>query len=183
MTDEQRTERDERLTQEEKLEKVRVAKLSDDDVLKASGHGSFGPGIIGRVLFDRAQKILKNRGGGGMGPAITDEEYGEKEGKALEQRRAQIRADREAARAKLAERKAATEGEPAQYDPTDLTDPNNPWTYVSLSGAKQLAQTAGVSYTARVKRADLIAELQGKQVVPPPVPTPEDLEGDDEAED
>lgn len=161
----------------ETRERARVAKLSDAEVLKAAGGGAFGPGIIGRPLFDRAQAILKRSGNGVFGPAITDDEYGEVEAKALNQRRAQIRADREAARAKLAEQ--VVQREPASYDPADLTQADNPWTYVTLSGAKQLAMTAGVSYVARVKRVDLIAELQAQGVTPPPVPSPDDLAGDE----
>lgn len=46
-----------------------VADMTDDEVLTAAG--PFGPGIIGKELFDRAESIRKNNPTGALGPAIT----------------------------------------------------------------------------------------------------------------
>lgn len=51
-----------------------LEKLSDGEVLELAG--SFGPGIIGQELYERAQAIQKSNPGGIFGPAILDPNYG-----------------------------------------------------------------------------------------------------------
>jgi hypothetical protein len=150
----------------EQKEIDRVAGLTDEQVLKETNHGKYGPGIVGKPLAARAATLLTGTAGGRFGPAIVDPEYARKQ-----------------AAAKLAA--PATEGdddtedgedddiEPeGDVDPTNLKDPRNPWSYVTLSGAKVLAQQAQVSHKPNLKRKELIAILQEAQVVPPPVPEP-----------
>lgn len=156
-----------------------VAALSDAEVLQLSGNGKYGPGLIGKALADRSSKIIKATGGGAFGPAITDPNYADKQ-RALRERRA---GDQDAAAEQAlldgtlpeADRRTLFEG---PVDLANLHDPRNPWTYVTLSGAKVLAQTANISHVPRIKRADLIAELQAANVTPPPVPSDDDADGD-----
>jgi hypothetical protein len=54
----------------------------------------------------------------------------------------------------------------------------DPWSFVSLSGAKVLAQHAQISYRPGVKRKALIEKLQEAGVQPPAPPA--DPDADDE---
>lgn len=146
-------------------EVARVAKLTDAQVLVQSDNGRMGPGIIGKPLYDRAQEILKRTGGGVLGPAISDPDYAKKQ--------AAARKATSPKAPKLAVSAPSATVPDGDVDPANLSDPRNPWTYVTLSGAKMLAQQSEVSYVPKIKRADLIAELQKKGVTPPPVPEPE----------
>ena len=159
-------------------EEKRVAKLSDDEVLRLSGNGKFGPGIIGKALHARASKIIKDTGGGRFGPAITDPDYAAKQAAAKGKRVAPIvPQDDSGEDGEDDELEEEVVGGPV--DPTDIKDPRNPWTYVTLSGAKVLAQKHGVSYVPRIKRTELIGDLQAAGVVPPAIP--DDLDEDDDA--
>lgn len=173
MTDEFETPQ-EKAARDAEHEAARVAKLTDHQVLQQSGHGTYGPGIIGKALADRAAKIMKATGGGVLGPAILDSDYAKK----LAGRRApdpDAALEHAAALGTLPDADRRADG---PIDPADLQDPRNPWTYVTLSGAKVLAQQAGVSHIPRIKRAELIAELQRANVEPPAVPGADDQDGE-----
>ena len=51
--------------------------LSDGEVLELAG--GFGPGIIGKELYDRAQQIQSTNPGGLYGPAVLDPDYAAKQ--------------------------------------------------------------------------------------------------------
>jgi hypothetical protein len=126
----------------------RYRSLSDAQVLQLAG--GFGPAIIGEYLFTRAKDIRERTNNGQLGPAITDPNYAAKQS-AL--RPARQIADETG--------DGGEEVEPVTGDP---------WQFVTLSGAKMLAQERGVSYAPRVKRDDLVEALKGAGVQPPAPP-------------
>lgn len=163
---------------------------SDTQILELAG--TMGPGIIGQELFDRANEIRKRTSDGLLGPALTDPDYHEKQEAG---KRAKAKADRRAAdqaaameqallegRLPEVDRRAAGEGEESESELDDVdgdrepheeppaNDPVDPWSFVTLSGAKMLAQTKGVSYNVKIKRAALIELLQAAGVAPPAPP-------------
>lgn len=162
---------------------ARVAALSDQQVLNATSYGKFGPAIVGDHLHKRSQQIMKGTFGGKFGPAITDPDYEQKRSQAL----MRTRDDRINAERRLAT--LARVGEQSQtgldtveighepnadpdlndYDADDLDDARNPWSTVTLSGAKVLAQQNGVSYPPRIKRTELIGNLRKAGVTPPAI--------------
>jgi hypothetical protein len=213
--------------QQDAAEQRRVAALSDADVLKLTGHGKFGPALVGPHVHARSAAILKGTAGGRFGPAITDPDYAPKqaavkaeaaaadqaltdaelldkyEQEALDAGYGAEAAEDIAARRVTALRSgrpvwaladpgksppstapADTTGTPGTPpDPLDLEHPENPWTYVTLGGAKKLAQEHQVSYKPSIKRKDLIAALIEAAVPAPPLPTPEGKEDEDDDEE
>jgi hypothetical protein len=169
-----------------------IDELTDAEVLERTGHGRFGPGIVGPELYERSKRIMTATGGGLFGPALTDPDFAKKQQAA---RVATQRGDDGPESSDefdddddvdvdvdVDEDQTESTGGGAftgNVDPADLSDPRNPWTYVTLSGAKMLAQQKGVSYAPRVKRAELIAALQAANIEPPPVPENPSA-GDDE---
>jgi hypothetical protein len=125
--------------------------LSDAEILELAG--PYGPALIGQELYDKAQEIRAQTGDGKFGPAIMDPDYDKKQ-KALKKSA------------------AATAGASTADDspPPDLSDP---WSTVTLSGAKQLAMDAGVSYVPGTKKAALIEALKTAGVTPPAAPPKE----------
>lgn len=162
---------------EDAAEFARVSKMTDAEVLLATGNGRFGAAIVGTHLAERSHRLVTVSGNGRFGPAIVDPDYAKKEAA----KRAALKAEGSSGssldndEADTADRNIAEDND---IDPTDLNDPRNPWTYVTLSGAKVLAMKHQVSHTARVKKAELIGQLQAAKVIPPPVPTDRD-EGND----
>jgi hypothetical protein len=137
-----------------------VARLSESEVLaRAAG---FGPAIIGEALHRRAKEIRERSDNGRLGPAITDPDYAAKQ-----------EAKRTAGAVEVDSDDADGEKEEGSGDLKD------PWQWTTLSGAKQLAQTKGVSYAPRIKRVDLI-ELLKAAGVEPPAPPDDDDDDDDE---
>lgn len=184
-------------TDAERAELATLQRLPDTEILERSR--GLGPGILGRPLAYLAARIRDQNPDGVLGPALLDPDFDKKQlakrglrrdadgyivdleaADAKDFRGKTVVLDDEAARqAKIAELNAA--GKP--IDPADLEDPRNPWHYVTLSGAKQLAMKSEVSYKPSVKRKDLIDELQKKGVTPPPVPdalAEDDDDGDDQ---
>lgn len=163
---------EEEIAAADRAEFERAAKMTDEQVLKATGHGRFGPAIVGKYVAERSSQLIKNTGGGVFGPAIVDPEFARKQAA----KRAAAEAEGSDAATDTGETDTGdgTEEITGDIDSANLDDPRNPWHYITLSGAKMLAQTARVSHTPRVKKADLIAMLQAAKVVPPPVPTDAD---------
>lgn len=165
--------------------------LSDAEVLELSGNGTYGPGIIGQELFERATKIKAATNDGAFGPAITDPDFAAKQSaKRKAERRArdqQAAAEEALLKGTLPDHDRRDDGEgdeggeagklPGDEPPKD--PPADPWHYTTLSGAKVLAQAAGVSYNPGIKKQALIAKLQEAGVVPPPPPADPDA-GDEE---
>lgn len=118
--------------------------LSDTEILELAG--PYGPGIIGKELFDRAAAI-RNRGDDGkLGPAITDPNFA----------------------AKQAAKRAASTPPPDPADAPATTAPVGTWAGITLSGAKKLAQENGVSYKPGVKLEALLKLLTTAGIAPPP---------------
>lgn len=158
-------------TPEENAEYAAVAKLSDAEVLKRTGHGQFGPAIIGKALHERSASLLKGTDGGKFGPAITDPDYAKKQ--------AALRHAEKVTAAATAEDGDDADDETANketgdIDPRNLKDNRNPWSYVTLSGAKVLAQKNNVSYKPGIKRPVLIDLLIDAKVVPPAIEADEE---------
>jgi hypothetical protein len=181
-------------TPAEQKELQQLTRLPDVEILNRAG--TFGPAVIGRPLAYLAAKVRITNPDGTFGPAILDPDYDAKSLAARGLRRT------EGGRIEPMDKPPSESGAaPIQtsdptvrtadalndagvpIDPSDLTDPRNPWTYVTLSGAKQLAMKHEVSHKTRVTRVELIAQLQAAQVAPPPAPSKEDLENDDETAD
>lgn len=170
-----RKRKDER---EEAAERKRVAAMSDAEVLEQAG--GFGPAIIGKILYERAASVRLTTNDGEFGPALTDPDYGKKE--------AAKRAERRAGNQAAAEERALLEGKLPDHDRRDegegdeegTTDTRDPWSATTLSGAKMLAQHAGVSHKPGIKKQALIAQLKAAGVVPPPLPAETDDADDDE---
>lgn len=125
--------------------------LSDNEILELAG--PYGPALIGQELFDKAQEIRARTNDGKFGPAIMDPHYAEKQ----------------------AALKASAKAVSGSSDSSDSgsTDDSDPWSSVTLSGAKQLAMDAGVSYAPGTKKAVLIASLKAAGVNPPAAPPKE----------
>lgn len=168
MIEETPEERTARLAAAEQAEIARVATLSDAQVLKVTSNAAFGPGIVGKPLADRAAKIMRDTGGGIFGPAITDPDYAAKQAA----KRTGVLPTGNPIPDDLGPPPVVGEGDP--IDPTDLHDPRNPWMYVTLGGAKQLAMAHSVSYVPKVQRKALIEQLQAANVVPPAIPSDSD---------
>lgn len=218
----------EKAAEDEAKEYARVAKMTDAEVMVATGHGKFGPGIVGKALAERSRKLVAASGGGIFGPAIMDPDYAKKQAakRAAERgedapapkpKAAPVMDDDDledneevaalaaaamggASTSTLLDMARASTGDlkgpwsapddndddepdsgstgrdlgvgevPKGVDPMDLSNSTNPWTYVTLSGAKMLAQKHQVSHVPRISRVNLIAALQEAGVVPPPVP-------------
>jgi hypothetical protein len=168
---------------DERRELKRLQRLPDTQVLAMAG--TMGPALLGRPLFVRVSQIRGNNPEGTLGPALIDPDYLDNQLKARGLQR-----DREGRIYEIGAPKApaapapdpepGAPADPGPYDPRDLTDARNPWTYVTLSGAKQLAIQHQISHKPRPKREDLIAQLQDAGVVPPPAPTPDELATDDD---
>jgi hypothetical protein len=167
----------------EQAEIDRVAGLTDAQVLKESGDGKFGPGIVGKHLAARAAGLMKASSGGKLGPAIMEHDFAAKQ--AAKRAAAQKEGDAGADTVETEGDDPEDEEDEGEFtgdvDPKNLKDPRNPWSYVTLSGAKVLAQEAQVSYKPAVKRPALIAQLQAAGVVPPAIPE-EEGEGDKKAD-
>lgn len=149
--------------------------LSDEEVLALTGHGHFGPGIVGPALHARSEAIIARTGGGQFGPALTDPHYAAKQRAA---RQGQVPTIGE-----FVEREDEEQGEDGAIAAgEDAAAALDPWEFVTLSGAKLLAQQHGVSYRPGVKRGALVTALQGAGIQPPPPPSREELAADD-AED
>lgn len=127
--------------------------LSDAEILELAG--PYGPALIGQELYEKAQEIRAQTGDGKFGPAIMDSDYDKKQ-KALKKSAA--------ATAKSGESTA---------DDSPPPDSSDPWSTVTLSGAKQLAMDAGVSYAPGTKKAALIKALKTAGVTPPAAPPKE----------
>lgn len=175
-------------TPEEQRELAQLRRLSDGEILGRAG--ALGPAVIGRPLAYLAGQIRVTNPDGALGPALLDPDYHAKQLAARESAQT-ARPKAPAPRPDPARPSdggegweggevgdAGSSGANASIDPADLNHPQNPWTYVTLSGAKQLAMQHQLSHKPRITRRDLIAELQKAQVAPPPVPT--DLEDDDD---
>jgi hypothetical protein len=126
---------------EELAEYFELEKLPPTTLLERAG--KMGPAIIGRPLHYLAAQVRTTTDEGKLGPAIIDPHYHEKE---------LARRDAAAVAGERDERRTTEDLELAidpdsPIDPSNLKDPRNPWTYVTLSGAKQLAITNNVSYT------------------------------------
>lgn len=160
---------------EEAAERKRVAAMSDAEVLEQAG--GFGPAIIGKILYERAASVRLTTNDGEFGPALTDPDYGKKE--------AAKRAERRAGNQAAAEEQALLEGKLPDHDRRDEGEGDeegatvDPWSFVTLSGAKMLAQHAGVSHKPGVKRQALIAVLQKAGVTPPEPPANPDADDDE----
>lgn len=160
-----------------------VAAMSDQEVLNATGMGRFGPAIVGPELHERSQKLMKGTYGGKFGPAITDPDYEAKRTTALLRTRDdRIESERRLATvADVGEQSQtgldtvetgltpSTEPDLHDVDPDDIDHPTNPWSRVTLSGAKILARRHAVSYPPRIKRTELIGNLRKAGVTPPAI--------------
>jgi hypothetical protein len=131
-----------------------VSDLSDAEVLELAG--PFGPSIIGKDLYERAQSIAKRGDDGKLGPAITDPDY----------------AYKLPAKKKTAAKESESTEETGSGDSENSTEETagGAWHHVSLSGLKIIAQNFGVSHKPRPTRAELIELLTVAKVAPPPVP-------------
>jgi hypothetical protein len=145
--------------------------LSDAQILQMTDSGRMGPGIVGEAVYKRGQWITKGTDGGRFGPAITDPDYAAKQAAKRKAERAEtdrVIADEE-------ENERFGDGEQSEGELRAAVDP---WSFVTLSGAKMLAQKAGISYQPRIKRAELVDLLKAAYVVPPA--PPENPDADDE---
>lgn len=139
--------------------------MSDARVLELAG--GLGPGIIGKAHFDRAAAIRAVSDDGKLGPAIIDPDYAKKQAakRLAEKQTRDAEPDRiEEEESAISQRSDAAAGDP--------------WAYVTLSGAKMLAQQHNVSYQPRVKRDALIAALKHAGVEPPAPPADPDANDD-----
>lgn len=168
---------DQKAAAELEAEQARVDAMSDAEVLELTNNGAFGPGLVGKPLAERAKHVMLTTGDGQFGPAIIDPDYAAKQA---------------AKRAGGAKERALSQvpGGGVSSEPVDEGDGDevggagddadlDPWRATTLSGAKLLAQKAGVSYKPGIKKQPLIAKLKEAGVIPPPVPKDED---DDEDE-
>lgn len=139
-----------------------VDRIPDTDVLERVK--GMGPAIVGYDLFERAEYVRERTNNGVFGPALTDPDYGKKEAARI----AAARAARERAKAGVAD-------EPESAVAVAVSDAD-PWSFITISGAKMLAQQHGVSYQPRVKRAVLIDALKLAGVQPPEPPANPDAD-------
>lgn len=184
-----------------------VSSMSDQEVLQRTGYGKFGPALLassgdeeqahGRELHERAKKIMKGTAGGTLGPAIVDPDYERKRTNAIHNTRdARIEKERRMAILEDVGEQSQTgldtveHGLPPSidpdlqdYNPDDIDHPLNPWKYVTLSGAKTLANANGVHYNPRMKRLELIDHLRKNGVLPPPIEDPDESKTDDDEDD
>jgi hypothetical protein len=110
--------------------------------------------------YKQAAKIANDDDG--LGPMFTDPEHGYWEAAALAARR-EARAAEKAKSARLGGEEEREQLEASAVDP---------WSFVTLSGAKMLAQEHGVSYAPRrVKRDALVEQLKRAGVKPPAPPS------------
>lgn len=146
--------------------------LSDTQILELAG--TLGPGILGQAHYDRAEAIRKLTNEGQYGPALTDPNYAAKQAAKRAAERAAAKAAAADALQQLEDLGPEDDAEAAAGSGEGALDA---WDYVTLSGAKMLAQEHGVSYAPRVKRDALVEALQlaGVQAPPPPAhPATED---------
>lgn len=145
-------------------------KMSDAKILELAA--GYGPGIIGQAHFDRAAALRTATDDGRLGPALVDPDYARKQAALRGQEVADEETDDEARDEERVALLAAGSG-----------DTSDPWTFVTLSGAKMLAQQHNVSYPPRVKRDALVAALKDAGVAPPAPPekpaTEDDFDDDD----
>jgi hypothetical protein len=146
-----------------------VDQLTDTEVLELTNNGALGAGIVGKELAERAQRLKVSTNDGQFGPALTDPNYATKQ---AAKRAAERDAEGSAKEPTDSEgdETGAGSGEPGEGDAVD------PWTFVTLSGAKMLAQTAGISYRPGVKRQALIEVLKTAGVIPPAPPADPDAD-------